>query len=564
MYFFYFVEFKMNFNCKFVKIPRLQNVVCLVKIIRINSTYHTLNQYCENIFQGFKKHLMKNLKLTFLILAIGIFLYSCGANSDSNSNNNTSTLNTTNYTDSENPQITDSEKVIKTVDFKPFQEKDQIYAWVDKLNIRNEASLEGKVIAAVNSDDALEFTGTKSGKAKTIVLRGVAYNDLFYKVVTKEGQEGWVYGGAVKRKGEKKGNTSITDTKFDFPYFGSYDLSNWEKISTKSEGEEIDLTVTLYQKGDQFLEITKADRGEFYYGYDYKLMDENKTTLKERNFSFSADMDLREITEMVKDYTKKPAQQYLRSQKIDVHFYQLKPRPVMALGNFTVKPLEISSVSKNNSSNPVSIHTLNYSDCNIPDKDSGCNCNFRPSKDFKEGDIFMTNFGKDGCITIDDETFALNGDFVQNGFDNLFNNSEKEIWVELNEKGDDLLFGEKMDIGGDYEEEKSKLYKTLLVMSKLPKVLPMKINGTVGMGHQGNVKDLFKDALQMAISTREKGDFGILKRMKYINEKYEVLISARVLGRDDGGGIKYEGTLELLDKSGNKLASKKVWGGCGC
>ena len=52
--------------------------------------------------------------------------------------------------------------------------------------------------------------------------------------------------------------------------------------------------------------------------------------------------------------------------------------------------------------------------------------------------------------------------------------------------------------------------------------------------------------------------------MNYVNKKYEVMISARVTGRGDGGGKQYEGTLEVFDKSGNKLANKKVWGGCGC
>ena len=92
----------------------------------------------------------------------------------------------------------------------------------------------------------------------------------------------------------------------------------------------------------------------------------------------------------------------------------------------------------------------------------------------------------------------------------------------------------------------------------------MKMNGTVGMGHRGNVRDLSDEALQMAKTAREKGDFGIPTRMNYVNKKYEVMISARVTGRDDGGGKQYEGTLEVFDKSGNKLANKKVWGGCGC
>lgn len=509
---------------------------------------------------------MTNLKFFFSILTIILFIFSCGNDSQSNNNTTTSESIANNSVDTEEQQTSASEKVIETVNTKPFQEKEMIYAWVDKLNIRDKASLKGKAIASVDSEDALEFTGTKSGTAETIVLRGVAYQDLWYKIVTKDGKEGWVYGGAVRHEGETKGNEPITDTKFDFPYFGSYDLSEWKKISTKSEGEEVDITITTYQKGNQFMEVTKAERGEFYYGYDFKLMDNNQKILKERNFSFTADMDLRELSETVKDYTKNPAQQYSRTQKLDKHFYDLNDRPVMVLGNWTVKPLTslTGSNNDNNSGKAVLISNLNYKDCNIPDKDSGCSCNFRAGKDYQSEQIFMTNFGKNGCITLSNDTYALTGDFMKNSFDEIFNNSEREVWIELNEKGDDLLFGKKMNIGGDYEGERNKLYQALLVMPKLPKELPMKMNGTVGMGHRGAIRDLFDEALQMAKTARKKGDFGIPTRMNYVNDQYEVMVSARVVGRDDGGGKQYEGTLEVFDKSGNKLAEQKVWGGCGC
>lgn len=510
---------------------------------------------------------MKNFKFILLILTVVIFTFSCGSDTKSNNNTPTSEPTSTNSADTEKQQKSAPEKVIETVDSKPFQEKDMIYAWVDKLNIRDKASLKGKAITSVDSDDALEFTGTKSGKAETIVLRGVAYNDLFYKIVTKDGKEGWVYGGAVKRKREEKGNDPITDTKFDFPYFGSYDLSEWKKISSKSEGEETDITITTYQKGNQYLEVTKADRGEFYYGYDYKLMDKSKKILKERNFSFSVDMDLREISETVKDYTQSTPQQYSRTQKLDVHFYQLKPRPIMALGNWSVKPLMSLTTSNNDNSNSgkaVSISTLNYKDCNIPGKDSGCSCNFRVGKNYKTEEVFMTNFGKNGCITLSDATYALTGDFIKNGFDELYYNSEKEIWVELNEKGDDLLFGKKMDLGSDYHGAMNEIVKVLLVMPKFPNDLPKKMNGTVGMGHTANVKDLWNDALRKAKAERKKGNYGTEQEMVYKNDNYKISVKAKVIGKNDGGGKQYEGILEVADSNGKVLATKEVWGGCGC
>ena len=209
--------------------------------------------------------------------------------------------------------------------------KDLIYAWVDKLNVRDNASLEGKAIASVDGGAALEFTGVKSGDVETIVLRGVAYEDLWYKVVTENDKEGWVFGGAVKRQNESKGNPLISDTKFAFPHFGEFDLSTWNKLGTKSEGEEIDYEITSYQKANQIIEITFSDMGEMHYGYDYKLMDKDGKTIKERNFSFNG--DTKTLEEKVKDYTIQI--EFVRNQSLKKHWYQLNAKPVMVNGNWT-------------------------------------------------------------------------------------------------------------------------------------------------------------------------------------------------------------------------------------
>lgn len=214
--------------------------------------------------------------------------------------------------------------------------KDLIFAWVDKLNVRDNASPKGKAIAAVDSDAALEFTGVKSGDVETIVLRGVAYEDLWYKIVTEDGKEGWVFGGAVKRQDESKGNGSITDTKFAFPYFGDFDLSTWKKLGARTEGEEVDYEITSYQKGNQILETTSSDMGEMYYGYDYKLKDKDEKIIKERSFSFTGDGKM--LEEKVKDYRTNT--KYTRKQTLMKHWHQLNAKPVMVNGNWTKSTLQ--------------------------------------------------------------------------------------------------------------------------------------------------------------------------------------------------------------------------------
>ena len=120
------------------------------------------------------------------------------------------------------------------------QTKDLLYAWVDKLNIRDTPKLEGKTIASVDNQEALEFTGEKSRQSETIVLRGVAYDEPSLKVITSDQKEGWVFGGAVKRKGEDKGNGLMTETDFDLPYFGRFDLKDWTRQPSKAGADEGD------------------------------------------------------------------------------------------------------------------------------------------------------------------------------------------------------------------------------------------------------------------------------------------------------------------------------------
>ncbi|MEL7161813.1 MAG: SH3 domain-containing protein, partial [Bacteroidota bacterium] len=100
-----------------------------------------------------------------------------------------------------------------------------LYPWVDRLNMRDSPGAgAGKVIAKLERRQPLTFTGEKSPRPETVVLRGLAFSEHWLKVSTKEGKEGWVHGGAVRPEGVKKGHPPISDKKFDFPAFGRFDL----------------------------------------------------------------------------------------------------------------------------------------------------------------------------------------------------------------------------------------------------------------------------------------------------------------------------------------------------
>lgn len=272
-------------------------------------------------------HLVQMLCLSALT-----FCLSCGSNESSTSGSTSM---------DQGPKTQDQSAIAAAPEPTPFVAKDFLYACVDQLNIRATPDSKGVSITSVQSDDALEFTGERSKTTESIVLRGVLYEEFWVKVISPDQKTGWVYGGAVKRKTENKGNAIITDTKFDFPYFGNFDLSTWKKLpTTEREVGDASTITTSYQKGNQLIEIDKSDLGDYGYSRTYRLMDANKNMLKERAFRFIADGNFMEMTETVNDYTSNPARQYERKQIPKKYFTGLNANPEMVNGTWKEVPLE--------------------------------------------------------------------------------------------------------------------------------------------------------------------------------------------------------------------------------
>ena len=216
---------------------------------------------------------------------------------------------------------------------------DQLVTWVDRVNIREAANTSAKVVTNVPNGEAMTYTGEKSGAKEAILLRGIVYQEEWIKIKTKDGLEGWVFGGAVKRPDEQKGNQIISATQLDFPYFGRYDLSNWKELDTASEsGGDAESKTKRYQKEGQILSVTETDMGDYGYGYSYKLTDVEDRVLLERELSFQADMDML-LTETVTNRIESPAVEYSRSEKLPSHPVQLNGRPMMVNGSWTKKAL---------------------------------------------------------------------------------------------------------------------------------------------------------------------------------------------------------------------------------
>ena len=202
------------------------------------------------------------------------------------------------------------------------REQNNLYAWVDRINIRQLPDVKSPIVANARKDELLKINGGRTDDTEMIVVRGVAYEDYWYSVLTKNQVEGWVFGGVVKRKDEEKGNGAINTREFDFPYFGKENLRSWKRLSSSGG-------VLTYQKGNLFLEIYRSPQRESGYRRSYKLMDADKKVLKEREFSFETD-PVFVANEEVIDHTVSPAKRFSRFQRFDRHYFDLNNLPEMA------------------------------------------------------------------------------------------------------------------------------------------------------------------------------------------------------------------------------------------
>jgi len=102
----------------------------------------------------------------------------------------------TNSAENEN----DTNKTTATADSIALQKATTVtvYAWVDKLRMRDEPDTKSDVVAEISEGAALTYLDEKTDFTQQITLRGKAFDEPWLKVSTSSGKEGWVYGGGVK------------------------------------------------------------------------------------------------------------------------------------------------------------------------------------------------------------------------------------------------------------------------------------------------------------------------------------------------------------------------------
>ncbi|MEM1320843.1 MAG: SH3 domain-containing protein [Bacteroidota bacterium] len=445
---------------------------------------------------------------------------------------------------------------------QPLARQELVFSWVNNLNVRAAPKTSAEIVAQVKESEPLIYTGQQTDFKEEVTLRGITYNEPWIKVITADKQSGWVFRGAVKRKGEDKGTALTKATHIRFPHFGNFNLARWTRLSNQDQsGGDAENNTQIYASldGQQILEISQTDVGEYGYSRSYKLMDQQFQLLKFRALQYETDPALL-LTEKV--YDLEAAKVYRRSQPFKKHYMQLKSKPLQAKGEFNVEELSTAQLQQLQP-DLLELEAVAFADWpkTISDGD-GCSCSYRPDKNNYKLDVFISNAQDHACVKFKGELILLKGNHRSRRSE-LSRRAYEEPWIVLNERGKDLFFDQEVEMG-EYEDNRNMLIQALLLMEEMPKEISVKNNGQIGMGHRGEIGSMCEEALQMAKAARKRGEQGIPMQLYFSNDRYECILTGKVDGKNDSGGRTYRGILALRSRDGSVRAYKEVWGACAC
>ena len=205
----------------------------------------------------------KILFITFLTF-VG-FLFSCKNTNSSESTQQTESIST--EESNEDTEIITNEKP-ETI----------LYAWVDKLRIREQPTTKSEIVDEVKEGTSFTYLNEKTDYKERINLRGTLFNEPWLKIKTDDGKEGWVYGGAVKfYEPIIDANPSLYDPCFellkdgkDNRAFDCFDKSRIKQLKkdakrVRVQNDKITLTLLTGEK----LDLSNSTEGEEQYTYEY-------------------------------------------------------------------------------------------------------------------------------------------------------------------------------------------------------------------------------------------------------------------------------------------------------
>ncbi|MTB52104.1 SH3 domain-containing protein [Lewinella sp. W8] len=448
----------------------------------------------------------------------------------------------------------------------------QVISWVENLNVRKTPDLKGEVVAQAKENDVLTLTGNKTSTTETIELRGKSYTEPWVEVTTADGKTGWVFGGAVKMPGERKGNALNTATKFTYPCFGTFDLTQWQRSSTSTGDDESDVSSAgaTYQKGGQSLEIVELE-SEYYWEKKYTLKDTGGKVLKERTIGILFDVmpdEQKMLTEKVTDYTTSPATVCTRSEPwtSTEYFYNIKPRPDMVRGAMTTRQDATVGKGMTLADKPTTgkLSKMDGFCGSLTGADFSCSCAYNVGDTYQGDPYFSSDMDKNACVSINGSMQQLTKESSSalTSLKRLANTATKD-WMVMKESGQVLYFGKPLE-DYRYTDGVAFLVDVLLASDKKVTEIPVRNDGYQGMAIR-EVRDIPADAIQMVKNIRQQGQTNTVEIQEYSTADYRIV--TRIHKSKDNGteASEYGGRLVLLTHDGKTvLDEKEVRGTCGC
>lgn len=157
-----------------------------------------------------------------------------------------------------------------------------VYAWVDKLRMREAPDTDADIIAEIPEGGSMTYLEEKTAFTQQFTLRGKQYDEPWLKVKSVSGKTGWVYGGGVKFYQPK---LAATPTPYDgcMDYYKRRRISQanscFKRIEKKQlrkdkahvqQADEGVLIFTLLSGKKVTLDDTAADRDSLRQHYTYR------------------------------------------------------------------------------------------------------------------------------------------------------------------------------------------------------------------------------------------------------------------------------------------------------
>lgn len=145
---------------------------------------------------------------------------------------------------------------------------------VDKLNLREQASKDGKVITQFPEGDFVEGTGAVSKNKEEATLRGITYTEPYLEVVstTPEQHKGWAYKGALQlvyagARANSPDLGKLSQLTTFLKTLNAKDINSgkkaWDYVKTNLSDANGPLADAAYVLLERFLNRMEAE-GEFY------------------------------------------------------------------------------------------------------------------------------------------------------------------------------------------------------------------------------------------------------------------------------------------------------------